>query len=357
MKNVAVFFGGKSTEHDISIISANQVIKILSDTYNIVPIYISKNNDMYTGKMDDLKIFKNFCEKGLDRISFLKNNIYTVKNGKAKFYKKIDIAIPVLHGKYGEDGTIQGFFNMLDIPFVESDVLPSAITLDKVFTKIMLKELNIPTLEYTVIRKGEEYSVESIVEKLKFPLIVKPANLGSNIGISKVENLQQLEDAIMLGNMFDKKLLIEHCLEDFKEYNISVFGNNGKIETSLIEQPLSKEEILTFQDKYKSNNGKGMESLNRIFPADIDSALKSEIENYAKKVYKEFELDGIVRIDFLYKEKLYLNEINSIPGSMAYYLWKDKYTFKSLLTTAIYESERRFKEKNSYKSYFDGSVL
>lgn len=357
MKNIAVIFGGKSTEHDISILSANLVMKILKDDMNIIPIYITKTNEFYTGDMLDTKVFKEFNEKKFIQISFVKNQIFKVKRKKLKYYKTLDAVIPIMHGKNGEDGTLQGMLELLEIPYTQSGVLASGLTLDKLYTKYILKELNIPYVDYYCIQKNENYDIEEIVNILGFPLIIKPSNLGSSIGISKVNSLEELDTAIDLAFMFDEKLLIERCLEEFKEYNISVFKTQKGIETSLIEQPLSKQDILTFQDKYKTKTGKGMEGLDRIFPAQIDDNLKTEIETYAKKAYKGFNMKGVVRIDFLYKDRIYLNEINSIPGSMAYYLWKDKYTFKELMLTLLKQAEIDFKVKNKSTSYFDGTVL
>ncbi|MBQ7307449.1 MAG: D-alanine--D-alanine ligase [Clostridia bacterium] len=357
MKNVAVFFGGKSTEHDISIISANQVIKVLKDEFNIIPIYITKENQFYTGLMQDIKTFKNFEEKKHNKVIFVGNELFILKGKRLKFLAKIDIALPVMHGKNGEDGTLQGMLELLQIPYCESNVLSSAITMDKLYTKYILDFYNISNVEYKCLEKDESYDLNEIVNSLGLPLIVKPSTLGSSIGITKAKTIKELEDAIKLGFMFDKKVLVEKCLEDFKEYNISVLKLDNEIITSLVEQPLSKSEILTFKDKYKTKTGKGMENLDRIFPAQITQELKAEIEEVAKKAYKVFELNGVVRIDFLYKDKLYLNEINSIPGSLAYYLWKDKFTYKELLKNIIKESEREFEKKENLTSYFDGTVL
>ena len=321
MKKVAIFFGGKSTEHDISILSANLVINVLKNDFDVVPVYIDKNNDFYTGEMEDIKVFKNFDAKNFKKITFIKNAIYVLKGKKAKFYKNIDIAIPVMHGKNGEDGTLQGLFELMNIPYTQSGVLASALTLDKVYFKMMLNQIEIPNIEGYYVDVGDDYKLNMIVEKLKFPLIVKPSNLGSSIGITKVNNINELDNAIQLGFMFDNRLLIEKCLENFYEYNISVFKINDIIDTSLIEQPLSKKDILTFQDKYKNKCGKGMEGLDRIFPAEIDIHLENKIRSYAIEVYRVLNLSGIVRIDFIYDKEnneVYVNEVNSIPGSMAY---------------------------------------
>lgn len=359
MKNIAIFFGGMSTEHDISIISANLVINAIKNSVNVIPIYITKNNDFYTGDMFDIKVFKNFNEKKFTQVTFVKNKIYIVKGKKIKYYNYIDVAIPVLHGKNGEDGTLQGFFEIMEIPYAQSNVLGSCLTINKLYTKFLLKEAKIPSVEYEYIDKFSNYDIESIVKKIGFPLIIKPVNLGSSIGITKVHNIEELDKAVDLGFMFDDTLIIEKCLENFKEFNISVMNTEKGVETSLIEQPLSKNEILTFKDKYKTKTGKGMESVDRVFPADIPKDLETDIKLYAICAYEIFKLSGVVRIDFLYDENknIYLNEINSIPGSMAFYLWKDKYTFKQMLENIIKEAELNFKNKKKLTSYFDGTVL
>ena len=357
MKNIAVFFGGKSTEHDISIISANQVIQVLKDEYNVIPIYVTKENEFYTGEMQDIKVFKNFDFKKHKKVIFVKNKIYIIFGKKLKFLNYIDVALPIMHGKNGEDGSLQGFFEIMEIPYAQSNVLGSAICVDKLFTKYMLQLNKIPNIEYKEITRGKQFDYENIVEELGLPLIIKPSRLGSSIGITKAKTLEELKKGVELGFMFDKKLIIERCLEDFEEYNISVLKVDNKIITSLIEQPLSHSEILTFSDKYKTKSGKGMESLDRIYPAQISEDIKNQMEEYATKIYDFLELSGVVRIDFLYKDKLYLNEINNIPGSMAYYLWKDKYTYKELLKNIIKESEKEYLGKQNLTSYFDGTVL
>lgn len=358
MENIAVFFGGKSTEHDISIISASMAIKVLKNEFNVLPIYITKDNKFYTGDFSDLKVFKNFDYNKFKELIFIKNKAYILRKNKLKFYCNVDVAIPIMHGKNGEDGTLQGFLELKEIPYTSSKVLGSAICMNKFITKQILKQNKVNVVDAILITKNEEDKLNKFIKKTGFPVIVKPVNLGSSIGITLVKNENDLKDAIDFAFTFDDKILIEKALDNFKEYNISVLKVGEDILTSVIEEPLGKDEILSFQDKYKSKTGKGMESLNRIFPNDLSVNIVDKIQKFAQVAYKECECFGVVRIDFLVKdEKVYLNEINAIPGSMAYYLWKEKYSYLDLLKVLILEAKKDFAKKSRLNTVFDGSVL
>ena len=338
--NIVVVFGGKSVEHEISIISAFQVIEALEIKYKVIPIYISKDNEFYYDKkMKDVSYFK------IDKNKCLKKNKVEFVNKKGKGYilhkhKKIsfDMIFPIVHGKGSEDGSLLDYFRFKGFPIVGNNSLFYSLCQDKGMTKKVLDGLEIANVEYRLIKRGDDYTKKDFI----FPCIVKPNNLGSSFGISVVNNFIQLEKAVVSCFRIDSEVLVEKYLSDCKEYNISVLNNQGVIEVSKIEE-VKKGEIFSYEDKYLTGNKKcgwagqlPFKSIND----NIDDDVKKEIEESAKKIYKNFNASGVIRIDYLYKDKLYVNEINAIPGSYAYYLWEDKYDFLELLEIAIKEACR-----------------
>lgn len=347
---ILVLFGGESVEHEISVISANQVINALSVNYTVIPVYISKENKLYyTNNLLDLSVYQN-----VDKIIKSKNEVEIGRKNK-KFFLKFkgfkknkyfDIAFPVVHGKGMEDGTLLSYLKFKKIPVVADSLSFYALAQNKSLTKRVLNDLGVRSSRFVELGRGEK------IENLNFPVIVKPNNLGSSIGIKKVDDCEELNLAISEAFEFDNKVIIEEFLEDCKEYNISVLEKNGEIITSNIEEVVKSSDILNYSQKYEEGDKlKGMVSSKRIFPAIISDDLKKEIEEVAIKIYKHFEAKGVIRIDFLCNEKLYVNEINSIPGSYAYYLWKGKLDFVELLDIVIDSSKRDiFKENKLIKS-------
>lgn len=335
---IIVLFGGKSVEHEISIISAFQVIEALKVKYEVIPVYISKNNEFYYHKkMKDIEFFKNEKKKfsNKDKIRFI--------NKKGKFYikgkKKInfDLIFPIVHGKGVEDGSLLSYFKFNGYPIVGNNACFYAISQNKALTKKVLDGLNIENVKYKLIQRGEEYSREDF----NFPCIVKPNNLGSSLGITIANNFIELEKAITYCFRIDNAVLVEDYLENSLEYNIAVVNNCGKIEVSEIEQ-VSKGKLYSFEEKYLSGNKKkGLADEKRVtIKKEIPKLIKKEIEEKSKIIYKQFEASGVIRIDYLYKDKLYVNEINAIPGSYAFYLWENKYDFLELLDIVIKETKR-----------------
>lgn len=336
--NIIVAFGGKSVEHEISIISAMQVIEALETKYHVIPLYISKDNKFYHDKrMKNIDFFKS------DKKKFSKRNLVKFKKKKDRFYmcgkRKIefDMIFPIVHGKGSEDGSVLNYFKFNGYPIVGNNVSFYSLSQNKGLTKRVLDGLKINNTKYKVITRGEEYDREDF----NFPCIVKPNNLGSSLGISVVYNFLELEKAISYVFKIDNEVIIEEYLNDSKEYNISVLNNEGKIEVSKIEQ-VNKEQIFTFEEKYlKGNKKKGMANNKRkVINTPLNKEVQKEIESIAKVIYKQLGASGVIRIDFLYKDKLYVNEINSIPGSYAYYLWEGKYDFLELLNIVIKEARR-----------------
>lgn len=357
-KNIAVLFGGKSSEHDISVLTGFQVVNNLDkNKYRIFPIYITQQNEWFLiKKIEDVNKIKNKISKNkfLRKISFCDENagLYAKNVLKSyKFMQKIDSCIVALHGMNGEDGVVQGLLEMHNVPYSSCELCSSAICLDKVFTKIILKYFGYEQAEFLVCKKKE---YENFSLKFDFPVVVKPARLGSSIGISFCKNNEEFFNAMKLAFMFDNKVIIEKAVENLVEYNCAVTTFCGKILASEIEQPIKSESILSFSDKYLNSssgkNQKGMKNLSRIIPAKISRSLQNKITELSKKLYEDFECSGVVRIDFMFDsitKKLYVNEINTIPGSMAFYLFKNKgISFSQLLDGLIVESFEKANKKD-----------
>lgn len=371
---VGVIFGGKTVEHEVSIISAVQAMKSLnSDKYIAVPIYISKNKEMYTGKL--LKEIESY--KDINKLIKHSKNV-TLYNEKGRYFiqtkgifkkiiEEVDIVLPIVHGNNVEDGTIQGFLETIGVPYVGSGVIASAMGQDKVFMKQIFSANDIPIVDYTWFydfeyKENKDKIINKIL-KLNFPVIVKPATLGSSVGIAKADNMKELIDAINEAIKYDNKIVVEKVIQDLTEVNCSVLGTYEDQHVSEIEEVMSTDEFLTYKDKYLGSGGKskGMASTNRIIPARIDNKTRKEVKHIARKVFKVLNLAGVCRIDFLIdkkENKVYINEPNTIPGSLSYYLWEPvgkKYDM--LLDEMISIAIRSYKKKQNTIYSFDTNIL
>jgi len=385
--NVAVFFGGVSCEHEISILSANQAIEAIDkEKYDVTPIYISKNSDMYMG--DELFDLRNYADldkltSQIDKVCLYKdNNAVYVKpiKGLFKKSKKIDVAFLVMHGTNGEDGSLQGLMEMLKLPYTSSDVLGSAIGQDKAIMKEIFKAEDIPMVDYFwfYAHEFDNHKDEYIkkAKKIGYPLIVKPANLGSSVGIEIIHDEKEFVSKIKEASKYDFKLVVEKMVKNLKEVNISVMGSIYEAKVSEIEEVLKNDELLSYKDKYlggsKTSKGakcvktpvkgsKGMASTSRKVPADISKIQRKQIEDNALKVFRVLNASGVVRIDFMIDSKthkVYVNEINSIPGSLAFYLWKEKgVNFSEECDTLITNAIKRFTQKEKKTYSFDTNIL
>lgn len=351
ISNVLVIFGGKSCEHDISIISALQVIQGLQRKYHVYPLYISKEGVFYsTAKMSEVSYFSN-----LSNIEKMKYRVSLVRGKKEAYLKKkwkkirIDFAIPVMHGKNGEDGSIQGFLNILNIPYAGNNLLTSAIAQSKIESKILMNYYQIPTLDYTYI--SDNYKNSSF-----FPCIIKPNTLGSSIGIQIVKDKTKWQEKVEEALLYDELCLVEPFIEEFREINCSVMKRDTIICVSELEEVQKSDDILSFEDKYKSLKSKSVTS-KRIVKPLIDENIKNEIYDIAKKMYDSFRFTGVIRIDFMIiKDKVYVNEVNSIPGSYAFYLWKNK-DMETLLNEVIKESLFYYHKNECKIHMFSSNVL
>lgn len=354
MQNIAIIFGGTAPESEVSVITGvlttNSIDK---EKFNAVPIFISKCGIWFTGEaLKNPDNYKNLDIKKLQKVSFSLNDnyLYVIKNKKLKRLMPIYAVINCLHGERGEDGTIAGLFKCVNIPYASPDILASSVTMDKDITKYILGGLNISSLPHKTVFIDEKD--EDIVLPFNFPVIVKPCLGGSSIGIGKASSVSELKEKLEYAFSFGKKVIIEPFIENFTEINCAVYkDDNGKIVVSECEQPVSKNEILSFNDKYVSGG--------RIFPARIEKSLSDKIKETAKRVYYSLDFKGVIRIDFMIIEnKPVINEINSIPGSLAYYLFSESLDeFKKMLTKLVEYSVKEFKENKKYKREYESKIL
>ena len=387
---VGVIFGGESVEHEVSIISAIQAMnKMDEEKYEIIPIYITKEREWYTGDLlkdidtyQDLGLIKTY---GKNVVLYYKNGSYVLqkKTGLVKsVVKEIDIAFPIVHGTNVEDGALQGYLQSIGIPYVGSNVYASVVGQDKTYMKAIWEEAGLPMTKYTwfydVDYRNDPDKVIEKVKKIKYPVIVKPATTGSSVGINVCENDDSLRNAIDEAVQYDSKIIVEEVVDHLREVNIAVMGNYENQRVSEIEEVLASSSFLTYADKYigskkggklkgmkympaKSSNSKGMASTNRKLPAHLEKKVKEEVEEIAVKAFKALGSSGNARIDFLIdddKKKVYINEINSIPGSLAFYLWDAKdINFTQVLEDMINIGIKDYKRRVSKTHSFDTNIL
>lgn len=377
-KTIGVFFGSRSPEHDISIITGELIISDLKKSgYNVVPVYIGKTGEWHINEgLGELKIFTNdvlraeIPGEGWEKyyLDLEKSRGALIFKRKKLFGKtiKIDIAFPAIHGSYGEDGTIQGLFEMFDVPYVGCDVTASAIALDKVLTKYFYQALNIPTTKFLSFSKNEwETEKELIINNLKanltWPIFIKPARLGSSIGIAKVKNKdsKDLEFAIEVAIHYDTKVIAEEAVENVMDVTCCLIGNNKPI-ASLVQEATFGNDLFNFDDKYLTDGGSqlGVSKSGVVIPARIDSTTTEKIRELAKKIFVDFGCSGIARVDFLYNKttkQFFANEINTLPGTLYHHLWKAsglelKEVIDKLLNLAQEKNEQKKLQQYSFSS-------
>lgn len=334
---VGVFFGGRSTEHEISVISANQAINAFNpDKYEIVPIYISKDGHWYTGR--DLLTLSNYRDmKALTAKStevymrpiYGDFNLYAVK--KPLFGKDVvatlDVVVPVLHGTNVEDGRFEGVLETIGIPYAGCDTLSSANGMDKITMKMILRADNIPVVDYVWFTDHQwatdrDAMIQNVESTLGYPVIVKPADLGSSIGIGAAHNREELIERLDNAARYSRRIIVEHMVTALREINCSVLGDVDEYETSVLEEPIKAEEILSYGDKYM---GGGMHAAQKRIPAQLPDDVAAECRRLAGETFRVLSCHGVSRVDLIMDDatgKVYVNEINTIPGSLSYYLWE-----------------------------------
>ena len=378
---VLVLFGGQSVEHEVAIISAVQAMNYLNtEKYEILPVYITKEGKMlYSKDFLDINVFKR------RKLSELENTyqsvIITLVDGKpaivgthckkgikkCEVISEVDVALPVVHGTNCEDGTLQGWLELLGVAYAGCDVMSSAIGMDKDLFKLALLSAGLPTLPHIAFRAKQwsanrDEIIANIENKFGYPVIVKPANLGSSVGISKAKDQNELIDSIDLATSFAQKVLVEHAISNLREINCSVLGDADDCAASECEEPMNYDDVLSFSDKYLSNGAsKGMTSLKRRLPADISDDKKAEIQKISAEVFKLIGAAGVVRIDYLLdgdNDKVYVNEINTIPGSLAFYLWEATgIKYPEMLDKLIDIAFKRQRTKQSLTYTYESNIL
>ena len=376
---VAMMFGGKSVEHEVSVISGIQAYMSMdTDKYDVIPVYMTKNNEMYIGdSIGDIESYKNIDEllKKSQRVIMINEDgrvklvQYPVKKLGKNVEVGIDVAFPVVHGTNVEDGGFQGYLKTMGIPFVGCDVTASAIGMDKYITKLVLKESNVPVLDARLYTLSDYADMESMMNDIEnvfgYPVIVKPVNLGSSVGISVAKSRVELANSVDDAFRYATKVLVEHAITNLREINCSVLGDENDAIASECEEPLHTKDILSYEDKYVSNakgsGSKGMASVSRRIPAELTPEKREEVRELAVRSFKALCCNGVSRIDFMIDadtDKLYFNEINTIPGSLAFYLWEPVgVPYKELLDRMIQLALKRERTEESLTFTFDTNIL
>ena len=380
---LGVIFGGTTVEHEVSIISAVQAMNNLNqDKYDIYPIYVAKDRTWYTGKMlmdidmyRDFETLKKYAKKV---ILFNRNGNFSLQSlGLFKhIITDLDIVLPVVHGNNMEDGTLQGYLETVGVPYVGSNVLGSSLGQDKIIMKQIFESVGLPFVPYIGFFDNEyllnKEDILKQIKKLGLPVIVKPASLGSSVGITYVKDIKNVELAIEEAISYDTKVIVEKAVDNLIEVNCSVLGNYEHQDASTLEEVMGTAEFLTYYDKYvggskgkvngtKDSGVKGMAGANRIIPARLDNKMILKVQELAKEAFKALNLSGVCRIDFLIdgkSKKIYINEPNTIPGSLSFYLWEatDK-PYSELLDDMITLAIKQYKTKHQKTFSFDTNIL
>ncbi len=353
MKNIAVFFGGESIEHEISCITGVLTVNCIDKTkFNPIPIFISHDGSWWTGEeLRDIDFYKSVNYSKIKRVSIVagSNLLYLNKGKKQKPVCEIACAINCLHGERGEDGSLYGFLNLCKIPLVGAPLFASSLSMNKSQTKLVLKGLGVKSLPFVNVKNKNDYRM---VEKtLEFPVIVKPDTGGSSIGISVAENAFELERAILSALRYSNGAIVEPKLKDFTEINCACYSAKGEFCVSECEKPISHSDILSFNEKYK--NGE------REFPAKIDKKISSKIKQITAKIYRALGFSGIIRVDFMVaNNEVYVNEINCVPGSLSYYLFvRTLKEWSVILTDLINQSLEDYARQTTLTKKFDSGIL
>ena len=377
-KNLAVFFGGRTVEHDVSIVTGLQAMENIDrQKYQVTPVYIAADGNWYCGEgLCSLKAFERFDpQKCGAKPAFLSNATgqgLIVRGEKSGFFGgskdeiiHIDAALLCMHGMHGEDGTLQGLLELCDIPYTSPGVAGSAAGMDKVIMKRLFRGCGFPMLDFVDCLRGDwekdrEAVERKIEEKLSYPVYVKPARLGSSIGITKVCSADQLKGAMDLAFSYDKKVLVEQGIANPMEINCSGLGIDGEVDASLCEKPLGWQEFLTFDDKYMRGS-KQAKAPQRQIPADLPEGMTERIQQLTKDIFTAFDCKGVVRIDFLVDQDtnaLYVNEINTIPGSLAFYLWEPcGMSYPKLIDRMVEIAIQAAEDKRKNNYAFDSKLI
>lgn len=393
---IAMLWGGKTVEHEVSVISGIQALMAMDkDRYECIPVYMTKDNDMYIGeKVGQIESYRNIPAllKESDRVIIVNDDgryklvQYPLRKFGGTEPVEFDIAFPVVHGTNVEDGALQGYLKTVGVPFVGPDVTSSAISMDKYITKAVLKEAGVPVLDakvYTLADYSEtEAMLDDIEEVVGYPVIVKPVNLGSSVGIGVAKDRDELIEVVDDAFMYATRVMAEHAISNLKEINCAVLGDENEAIASECEEPLGSGQILSYEDKYvsggggkktgvtdaddgpagtKGSRGSGMANLSRKIPADITPERREEIRELAVKAFRALGCNGVSRIDFMIdmdNDALYFNEINPIPGSLSFYLWEPAgVPYTELLDRMVRLALSRARREEAVTYKFDTNIL
>lgn len=337
-KTIAVVFGGVSNENEISVITGTMAANVLkSGGFTVLPLYISQSGDMFCDeKLCDVTSFKGGDFSRFQRAFFAKGGIYALnKRGKPKKFHRVDVALNCCHGGAEEGGAVSGACKLNKIPLASAGIFESSVFMDKYLTKLILSSLNVKTAEFAYVKSIENLHTRG--DMPQFPVIVKPVSLGSSIGVEKAENAEELENAVLSGLIYDSAVIVEEYLEARREINCAAYMSADGVRTSECEEAVSGGDILSFEDKYRGG-GKS------VLPADIPPDISRLIKDTTRGVYEKLNMRGIVRFDYiLSKGQTYLSEINTVPGSLSYYLLSGGFKdFLPVLKDVISRAEKDF---------------
>lgn len=385
--SIGVIFGGRSVEHDVSVVTAHQVMAVLGDDHDIVPIYISREGRWYTGAgLNDLDVYKNQIWSTAGEEAFIPPSAGyggLLAPASSRFGKTrripLDVVVPSIHGTFGEDGTIQGLLELADIPYAGSGVTGSAAGMDKITMKAVFTAAGLPVVPHVVVETSklvadENAVLDEIERDIGYPAFVKPSRLGSSVGIGKARERAGLAEALDVARRYDNRLLVETAMEGCSEINCAVLGGPGFEPTaSVCEQPVAWEEFLTFSDKYlragksgakepaEGKSGGGMAGLQRRIPAPLSDELTKQVQDNAVSAFRAIDAAGVARIDAFVNEasgETWVMEINTVPGSFAFYLWEASgMSFRELMNRLVEIAIAGYKNKSELMFTFESTML
>lgn len=375
MQTIGVFFGGRSPEHDISVLTAQLIIAGLKKLgHAVVPVYLNKEGSWLIGEeLGTIAFFQhpNHLTKSLQRwqidLAQSFNKLTFRTSGWRSKSLTIDLAFPAFHGQNGEDGTIQGLFEIFNVPYVGCDVTSSALTMDKVLTKQLYQALRLPTTKFLAVQKSvwqqdRVGTTEHITKTLRLPLFVKPARLGSSIAVAKVTDRKQLEEALDVAVYYDEKVIVEEAVENVVDITCAVLGNDDP-QPSLLQESVFQDKFFSYEDKYLVDGGTqlGKAQNNLVIPANLDPETTKAIQQTAVRVFQQFGCSGIARVDFLYDRTIktaFVNEVNTLPGTLYHHLWeKSGIPLSELLTRLLTLAKERHTRRQDLTHTFNSPIL
>lgn len=377
--NVGVIFGGRSVEHDVSIVTAHQAMAVLAEDHEVVPIYITREGRWLTSPgLNDLAVYKDkrWGEVGEEAVLPATPGFAGLQLGGGRLRGPrrvpLDVVVCAVHGTYGEDGTLQGLLEMADLPYTGSGVVASAVGMDKVAMKAVFASAGLPTVPHSLVEvarldRDSQATLDAVEKEIGYPAFVKPSRLGSSVGIGKAQNREELVAALDVARRYDRRILVERSMDGFIEINCSVLGGQGsEPRASVCEQPVTLDDFLSFEDKYlrsdkSGSKGEGMAGQDRRIPAPISDTLTKQIQENALRAFKAVGASGVARIDAFANEETgetCVMEINTMPGSFSFYLWEPSgMSFKSLLEQLIQIARAEQTARSELLFSFDSEML